>query len=87
MPECALSQPLAQLLQKWDPRDIFTHPLTSDLQNFQTDRLNLSIGLAKFKVSQGDYARAKEIADLFGFPYETIGLREDGKFPMMSATA
>ncbi|MEL6353303.1 MAG: helix-turn-helix domain-containing protein [Cyanobacteria bacterium J06627_28] len=68
-------------------RHLSAHPLTEHLQNSQTDRLNSFIGLAKFKVSQGDYARAKEIADLFGFPYETIGLRKDGKCPMISATA
>ncbi|MEO0644634.1 MAG: hypothetical protein AAFZ17_00550 [Cyanobacteria bacterium J06650_10] len=49
----------------------------------QLERRNSSIGLAKFKVAQGDYARAREIADLCDLPYKTIGLQEDGKSPIV----
>ena len=37
------------------------------------------IGLAKFKMGQGDIARAKEIADLCDISYRDIGLTRDGK--------
>ncbi|MEL6940588.1 MAG: hypothetical protein AAFO84_15510 [Cyanobacteria bacterium J06598_1] len=50
----------------------------------QSDRRQSSIGLAKFKVSKGDYARAREIADLFELPYESVGLRQDGRGPILS---
>ncbi|MEO0644674.1 MAG: helix-turn-helix domain-containing protein [Cyanobacteria bacterium J06650_10] len=52
----------------------------------QADRLTSSIGLARFKVSQGDYARAREIAALFNLSYETIGLQEDGRLPIAQTT-
>ena len=53
------------------------------LEISQADRHQSSIGLAKFKVSQGDYGRAKEIADLLELPYESVGLRKDGQGPTL----
>lgn len=50
----------------------------------RSGRRQSSIGLARFKVSKGDYTRAKEIADLFEFSYESVGLRKDGRGPMLS---
>jgi len=57
-------------------------PTATRLELFQPDRRSSSVGLAKFKISQGDYARAKEIADLCRLSYETVGLRKDGEGPL-----
>lgn len=59
-------------------------PSTAAIGVSQPDKRDSTIGLARFKVAQGDYARAKEIADLCNLSYETIGLREDGKAPLLS---
>lgn len=45
----------------------------------KAEQIQSAIGLAKFKASQGDIVRAKEIADLRGIPYPHIGLTADGK--------
>ena len=54
------------------------------LEISQLEKRQSSIGLAKFKVSQGDYARAREIADLFELSYGSVGLREYGQGPMLN---
>ena len=51
----------------------------SALERTKTEQLQAAMGLAKFKVSQGDITRAREIADLRGIPYLHIGLTTDGK--------
>ena len=53
-------------------------------ETFQSNRRQSSIGLAKFKVTKGDYARAREIADLFELSYESVGLKQDGQGPILS---
>ena len=45
----------------------------SILERTKLEQREASIGLAKFKLNQGDLARAREIADLCNIPYEDIG--------------
>ena len=78
-------QSLAIELRK--KRESSACPLADELDRSLLDRRHSSIGLAKFKVSQGDYARAKEIADLTGLSYESIGLQKDGKGSMLTVEA
>ena len=66
-------------------RDVADDSSIASMKTSQSDRLSSSIGLARFKVSQGDYARAREIAALCNLSYETIGLRDDGTCPVMEA--
>ena len=63
-------------------RDVSIKTSRTNMEGLQKDRLISSIGLARFKVTQGDYARAREIAALFNISYETIGLRKDGTRPI-----
>ena len=45
----------------------------------EAEQREAAIGLAKFKISQGNVARAREIADMRKIPYAEIGLTTDGK--------
>ncbi len=47
------------------------------LERSKAEQRAASVGLAKFKLSQGDIARAKEIADLCSLSYVEIGLTAD----------
>ncbi|MEO0704400.1 MAG: hypothetical protein AAF050_01915 [Cyanobacteria bacterium J06649_5] len=49
------------------------------LKRSETEQRAAAIGLAKFKISQGDIARAKEIADLRSIRYTEIGLTANGE--------
>ena len=66
-------------------RDVADDSSIASVRASQSDRLSSSIGLARFKVSQGDYARAREIAALCNLSYETIGLQEDGMCSIVGA--
>ncbi len=66
-------------------RDVVDNSSIASVKTSQSDRLSSSIGLARFKVSQGDYARAREIAALCNLSYETIGLQEDGMCSIVGA--
>ncbi|MEM8502216.1 MAG: helix-turn-helix domain-containing protein [Cyanobacteria bacterium P01_D01_bin.1] len=48
------------------------------LERSKVEQREASVGLAKFKLSQGDIVRAKEIADLCSIPYTELGLTADG---------
>lgn len=54
-------------------------PVASEVTQPETSRRGAAVGLAKFKVSQGDNDRAKEIADLFSIPYSEIGLASNAR--------
>ena len=45
----------------------------------EVERREVSLGLAKYKVGQGDVTRAREIADMHSIPYQDIGLTEAGE--------
>ena len=51
----------------------------SALERTEAEQRQAAIGLAKFKISQGNVARAREIADMRKIPYAEIGLTTDGK--------
>ena len=51
----------------------------SALERTEAEQRQAAIGLAKFKVSQGDIVRAREIADMRRIPYAEIGLTTDGE--------
>ena len=57
---------------------IATSSSVSPLERSKAEQRTASVGLAKFKISQGDIDRAKEIADLRSIPYAEIGLTVDG---------
>ena len=44
------------------------------LSRSKAEQREVSVGLAKFKLSQGNTTRAKEIADLYSIPYSEIGI-------------
>lgn len=50
---------------------------TGTLARSEAEQREVSVGLAKFKLSQGDIARAKEISDLYSIPYSEIGIVVD----------
>ena len=56
-------------------------PMISALERTESERREATIGLAKFKVSRGEIARAREIADLSGLSYSEIGLTAVGEKP------
>jgi len=47
------------------------------LARSEAEQREVSVGLAKFKLSQGDIVRAKEIAKLHSIPYAEIGIAVD----------
>ena len=49
----------------------------STLACSKAEQREVLVGLAKFKLSQGDLARAKEIAELHSIPYSEIGIAVD----------
>ena len=77
--------------EKLRDRVLCTHNLTQIVESTSTsssanalersraEQRAASVGLAKFKVSQGNIARAKEIAELCGIPYVDIGLNRKGE--------
>ena len=56
-------------------------PVISALERTEVEQREAAIGLARFKVTRGDIAGARAIADLKGIRYEDIGLTADGKRP------
>ena len=61
-----------------------TSSSSNALERSKAEQRAASVGLAKFKVSQGNIARAKEIAELCGIPYVDIGLTRSGELPDIS---
>jgi len=62
-----------------------THDIAhAQRSHIQAEQRRTAIGLAKFKVSQGEIARAKEIADLLGLVYSDIGLIAHAAEPIAS---
>ena len=57
---------------------VATSSSVSSLERSEAEQRAASVGLAKFKISQGNIDRAKEIADLRSIPYAEIGLTVDG---------
>ena len=57
---------------------VATFSSVSSLERSKAEQRAASVGLAKFKISQGNIDRAKEIADLRSIPYAEIGLTVDG---------
>lgn len=49
------------------------------LERTEAEQRQAAIGLARFKLSQGDIARAREIADMRRIAYADIGLTADGE--------
>ena len=58
--------------------DVTVFSSASVLERSKAEQREASVGLAKFKLSQGDIVRAKEIAELCSIPYIEIGLMADG---------
>ena len=56
-------------------------PAISALERTEAEQRQAAIGLARFKISQGELARAREIADLSGLSYSEIGLTASGENP------
>ena len=65
-----------------------TMPLSTEgaahtqLSRIQTEQRQSAIGLARFKVSQGEIRRAREIADLLKIPYSAIGIGTHVREPL-----
>ncbi|MGB3294359.1 MAG: hypothetical protein WBB01_15335 [Phormidesmis sp.] len=56
-------------------------PAMNALERAEVEQREAAIGLAKFKINQGELSRAKEIADQLGLSYLDIGLTADGERP------
>ncbi|PZO50737.1 MAG: hypothetical protein DCF15_15585 [Phormidesmis priestleyi] len=56
-------------------------PVISALERTETEQREAAIGLLKFKISRGEIAWAKKLADMKGILYSEIGLTADGEKP------
>ncbi len=68
-------------------RHASTSATHSTLERSEAEQRETVIGLARFKISQGDVAGARKIADLQNIPYSDIGLTGDDSTSQLAYSA